>query len=54
MYPGWALVTMGTGVTTGDFMKFQLENNLCIPTNVILREVTMGGVLLGGCHVSTA
>ena len=42
---------MSPGVTTGEFMEFQLDHNVCLPTNVIIREVTMGGVVQGGCHV---
>ena len=46
------LVTMSASVTTRQFLEFQLENNVCIPSNVMLREVTMAGVVSGGCHVS--
>lgn len=41
-----------TGVTTGDFKKFQIKNKLNIPANVILDVVQMVSVVATGCHVS--
>ncbi|XP_063412030.1 uncharacterized protein LOC134694861 [Mytilus trossulus] len=43
-------VDIMTGVTTGDFKKFQLKNKLHIPANVILDVVQMVSVVATGCH----
>ena len=41
-------VTISPGVTTGELMTFFLHN---ICSNVLLANVTYGGILTGGCHV---
>ncbi|XP_052079585.1 L-gulonolactone oxidase-like isoform X2 [Mytilus californianus] len=43
-------VDIMTGVTTGDFKKFQIKNKLHIPANVILDVVQMVSVVATGCH----
>ena len=47
------VVTISPGVTTGELMEFFLKYNVCFESDVILATVTYGGVLSGGCHVST-
>ncbi|CAC5363242.1 unnamed protein product [Mytilus coruscus] len=39
-----------TGVTTGDFKKFQLKNKLNIAANVVADAVQMVSVVATGCH----
>lgn len=46
-------VTLSPGVTGGELMEFFLNNDICFESDVILPTVTYGGVLSGGCHVST-
>ena len=46
-------VTVGAGVTVDELKEFELENNVNLPTNVIRSDVTYGGVVSPGCHVST-
>lgn len=41
-----------TGVTTGDFKTFQVEQKLSILANVILDLVHVVSVAQTGCHVS--
>lgn len=45
-------MTIAPGVTTGQLMKFFLDNDVCFKADVILASVTYGGVFSGGCHVS--
>lgn len=49
---GSLFATIAASATSGDFMQFQLDNNVCIPSNVVLRVVQMGGVVSTGSHVS--
>ena len=49
----WRTVTISPGVTTGELMTFFLQNNVCFESDVILPNVTYGGILTGGCHVRT-
>ena len=49
----WRTVTISPGVTTGELMTFFLHNNICFESNVLLANVTYGGILTGGCHVRT-
>jgi hypothetical protein len=44
------LVDVMTGVATGDFMKFQLENKINLPCNVILDVLQIVSVVASGCH----
>ena len=46
-------VTIVPGVTTGELMEFFLKNGVCFESDVILMNVTYGGVQTTGCHVST-
>ncbi|KAK3099311.1 hypothetical protein FSP39_002463 [Pinctada imbricata] len=43
-------VDIMTGVTTGDFEKFQLKNKMNLKANVILEVVQMVSVVATGCH----
>ncbi|CAC5357779.1 unnamed protein product [Mytilus coruscus] len=43
-------VDIMTGVTTGDFKKFQLKNKLNIAANVIIETVQMVSVVATACH----
>lgn len=47
-------VTISPGVTTGELMKFFLIYQICFESDVILPNVTYGGILSGGCHVSSS
>ena len=44
-------VTIAPGVTTGELMDFFLSERVCFYSDVILMNVTYGGVMSTGCHV---
>ena len=41
-----------TGVTTGELMEFELKHGVNLPCNVVLKDVTIGGVVSCMSHVS--
>ncbi len=45
-------ITAASGVNVQELMDFFLEENICFPSNVILRDVTVAGIISTGCHVS--
>ena len=45
-------VTIVPGVTTGELMETFAKYHVCFPSDVILMNVTYGGTLTTGCHVS--
>ena len=49
---GQKTVTITSGVDVQELMDYFDENNLCFPSNVILRPVTCAGIVSTGCHVS--
>ena len=44
-------VQISPGVTTGELLKFFVEKNICIKSNVISQNFTYGGLLATGSHV---
>ena len=40
-----------TGVTTGELMEFQLRHGVNLPCNVVLRDVTVDGIVSCMSHV---
>ena len=45
-------VTISPGVTIKELNMFFLQNDICFESNVVPEEVTYGGVVSGGSHVS--
>ena len=45
-------ITAASGVNVQELMDFFLKENICFPSNVILRDVTVAGIISTGCHVS--
>ena len=46
-------VTISPGVTINkELNMFFLQNDICFESNVVPEEVTYGGVVSGGSHVS--
>lgn len=45
-------LTIASGVTVEELMPFFKSNGICFPSNVILRDVTIAGIVSTGCHVS--
>ena len=44
-------VSVMTGVTTGELTEFQLRHGVNLPCNVVLRDVTVGGIVSCMSHV---
>ena len=49
---GTILSKIMCAVTTGEFLEFQMKNNICIDSNVVLRPVSVVGLTSTGSHVS--
>ena len=45
-------ITAASGATVQELMDFFLKNDICFQSNVILRDVTVAGIVSTGCHVS--
>ena len=45
-------MTIAPGVTPGELMESFLSERYCFESDVIIGNVTYGGVLSTGCHVS--
>lgn len=45
-------LTIASGTTMEELMHFFASHSICFPSNVILRDVTIAGVVSTGCHVS--
>ena len=45
-------VTVLGSTTSGELLKFQLDNDVCLMSNVTLESVHMAGLTAVGCHVS--
>ena len=45
-------MTLVSGVTAGELKEFLIAHNVSIPTNTIIQDVTMGGVVGAISHVS--
>jgi L-gulonolactone oxidase len=43
-------IIVGPGVLIGELMKLELECGYCVPVQVVLQEVMIGGVIGTGCH----
>mmetsp|Transcript_5047 Transcript_5047/g.7104 ORF Transcript_5047/g.7104 Transcript_5047/m.7104 type:complete len:557 (+) Transcript_5047:45-1715(+) len=44
------ILTVGPGMKIGELMKVELKIGHCIPTQVLLTDVYIGGVIATGCH----
>ena len=42
---------MVSGVTAGELKDFLLSHNVSIPTNTVIQDVTMGGIVASISHV---
>lgn len=42
--------TIGVGIKVRDVDDYLKQNDLCIPTNVVMNHVTFGGLITMGCH----
>lgn len=45
---------MAARVTSEDFLKFQLDNDITVPSNAPIKVLQMGGIVAGGWHVRIA
>ena len=45
-------VTVLASTTSKELLKFQLDNNVCLMSNVTLESVHIAGLTAVGCHVS--
>ncbi len=46
-------VTMLANTTSGELAKFQMDNDVCLMSNVTLESVHVAGLVAVGCHVSS-